>query len=225
MVDAAETRPLRAGPAVTKEAALTAPSKTSVQDERPGTDVLNRRLRHREGRPHTETRLARPAQSQRHSCRSASERQYEHHNKNPPPPHPPLRLSDQPIERERATRERGEHPRLPDALDDLDQLLSAVALLASETDKLASAGDNGSSLGCTGDMDATTTPELQQAFIPKQAKRTENGVRVHAKHGGEIAGGREPFAWLRFAVGDSAPDLGGHLLEQIRLFLAVDLDV
>jgi hypothetical protein len=225
MVDAAEGRPLRSVSAVTEETAFAAPNEASAQDERPRTDVLNRRSPRPERAAKVVTGRAGPAQSQSRSRRNACERDDDHRNKNTPPPHPPFRFSDQRVERERATRERGEGHRLPHVLDDLDQFFGAVALLASEADKLASAGDNGSSLGCTGDVDATTTSELQQAFIAKQAKRAENGVRVHAKHGGEITGGREPFAWLCFAVGDSAPDLGGHLLEQVRLFLAVDLDV
>jgi hypothetical protein len=130
--------------------------------------VLNRRSRHPcDGRANAVAGCARPAQGKRRSYRSARERDDDHRNKNPPPSHSPFRFSDQRVEREGATRERGVSHRLSDVLDDLDQFFGAVALLSSEADKLAGSGDDGSSLGCAGDMDAATTPELQQTFIPK----------------------------------------------------------
>ena len=100
MVDAAETRPLRPGPAVTRETAFAAPDEASVQDERPRANVLNRRSRHDPGRANGETGCARPAQSQRHPCRNAGERDGQHHDKNSPSPHPPLRLRYQQVDRE-----------------------------------------------------------------------------------------------------------------------------
>ena len=55
----------------------------------------------------------------------------------------------------------GEVGGLADALDDLDQFLGAVALLAGEADELAGAGKNSPTFGCTGDVNASATPELQ----------------------------------------------------------------
>src|SRR5207248_11061766 len=83
----------------------------------------------------------------------------------------------------------GSFARLADALDDLDQLVGAVALLAGEADKLAGTGEDGTALRCTCDMDAATTPELEQPFIAEQAERTEHRVGVDVEHCGEVAGG------------------------------------
>jgi hypothetical protein len=51
--------------------------------------------------------------------------------------------------------------RLGDVLDDLDELIHAVAVSAGERDELAGALDDGSLLGRPRDRDATTTPELE----------------------------------------------------------------
>src|SRR5437899_5761054 len=103
-VEAAERCPGRPVPAVAKETTFAAPDGASVQDERPRTNVLNRGSRRPSERPHAETRSARPAQSQRHSCRNAGERNGENGNKNPPPPHPALRLRDERIKRKAQAR-------------------------------------------------------------------------------------------------------------------------
>src|SRR6266566_1773694 len=104
-VDAAERCPGGPVPTITKETAFAAPDGASVQDERPRTNVLNRGSRRpSDRRSYAETRSARPAQSQRHSCRNAGERNGENGNKNPPPPHPVLRLRDERIKRKAQAR-------------------------------------------------------------------------------------------------------------------------
>jgi hypothetical protein len=43
----------------------------------------------------------------------------------------------------------------------------------------------------------------------------EDGVRIDAQHGGEVARGRQALPWFRLALGDRAPDLGRHLLVEV----------
>jgi hypothetical protein len=114
--------------------------------------------------------------------------------------------------------------RLADALDDLDQLVSAVALLTSEADKLTGTSKDGPALGSPRHVDSASASELQQPLVSEQAERAEHGVRVHAKHRGEVTGRRQSFTGLCLAVGDSATNLGGDLLEQVGLLLTVNLD-
>jgi hypothetical protein len=111
-----------------------------------------------------------------------------------------------------------------EAFDDADQLVGAVALLASEADEVFGAGDDCAALGAAGDGDAAPAAELEQFLVAQQPQRAQDGVGVDLEHGGEVARGRQPFAWLRFAVGDRAADLGGDLLVQFGRLVAVDLD-
>src|SRR5205814_9755966 len=50
-------------------------------------------------------------------------------------------------------------------LDDLNELLGPVALLASEFNKLLRAGNNGAAFSRSGDGDPATAAELEQPFL------------------------------------------------------------
>jgi hypothetical protein len=52
-----------------------------------------------------------------------------------------------------------------DVLDDLDQLVEAVALPAGEVDEFFGSLDDGAAFGCSGDMDAASASELEQSFV------------------------------------------------------------
>ena len=93
------------------------------------------------------------------------------------------------------------------ALDDLDQLVQAVALVASELHEVPRSLHDRAPFGRPRNRDATTTPELEQSFVPKEPQRTQHGVLVHPEDGGEILRRREPFARLRLTVGNRSPDL------------------
>ena len=73
-------------------------------------------------------------------------------------------------------------------------------------------------------VDAAPAPELEEALVAELAEGAQNGVRVHAEHGGQVAGGREPFAGQGFALRDGPPELRGHLLVQGRGVGAVDVN-
>ena len=105
---------------------------------------------------------------------------------------------------------------------DRDELLGRVALLARELHELPRTGSHRPSLRSTAHSDTETTPELEQTFITHRAQRTQNGVRVHAHHSGEVVCWRKPLPWLCLALGDRTTDLRGDLVMQRRWVRSVD---
>jgi hypothetical protein len=83
-----------------------------------------------------------------------------------------------------------------DVLDDLDQLVEAVALLAGEVDEFRRSLDDGAAFGRAGDGDAAPAAELEQSLVAEQPQRTQDGVGVDAEDGGEILRRRESLAGL-----------------------------
>jgi hypothetical protein len=114
--------------------------------------------------------------------------------------------------------------RLADLLDDLDEVVGLVTLPAGKVEELSDLFDDGALLGGSGDGDAASAAELEEAFVSELAERAEDGVGVDAEDGGEVAGGWESFARFGFAGGDRAPDLAGDLFVQLEGIVAVDLD-
>ena len=86
--------------------------------------------------------------------------------------------------------------------DDLNQLLSPVALLAGEFQEFLSAGNNGAPFSRARDGDPTTAAELEQPLVTQEAKSTEDSVPVHGKHRCEVArrGRRSPGSALPSAI-------------------------
>jgi WD40-like Beta Propeller Repeat len=82
---------------------------------------------------------------------------------------------------------------LGEVLDDPNQLLRAVALLAREAHKLMRARDNLTALGRPSDRDPAPAPELEQPFVAQDAKSTKHRVCVDAENRGEVARRRQPF--------------------------------
>jgi hypothetical protein len=114
--------------------------------------------------------------------------------------------------------------RLGERLDDLDELLDSIALLAGEANELARSCNDGASLRGTCDVDPAPTAKLEQTLVAQRAQGPEYGIRIHAEDGREVAGRRETLARLRFALGDCASDLGRYLLVQVSRFVAIYLD-
>jgi len=71
-----------------------------------------------------------------------------------------------------------------DLLDDLDQLVGAVALLAGEVDQIPRSLDDGTAFGRACDRDAAAAAELQQSLVAKEPQRPEHGVRIDTEDGG-----------------------------------------
>jgi hypothetical protein len=99
-------------------------------------------------------------------------------------------------------------------VDEVVELVGAVAKVSSGSNKGARVLDEGSFVGCGGDGDAATSAKFEQTFVLESAECAEHGVGVHAEDGGEVCCLRDAFAGLGFAVGDCAADLGGDLLVQ-----------
>ena len=114
---------------------------------------------------------------------------------------------------------------LPEVLDDLNEFVAAVALAAGVLHEFSCASDNGAPLGCARHGDAPAASELQQTLVAKDAQRPQDGVRVHAELGGEIACGWEALAGLGFAVSDSSPDLGSDLAVEVEGIAQIELDI
>jgi hypothetical protein len=110
-------------------------------------------------------------------------------------------------------------------LDDLNELLGPIALLASEFKKLLRAGNHGAPFSRSGDGDPATAAELEQPFLAQQTQSPEDGVPVHTEHGGEVARRRQALARPCFALGDGAPQLGSDLIVESQCLAAVDLDL
>jgi WD40-like Beta Propeller Repeat len=122
------------------------------------------------------------------------------------------------------TAERAGTHRSVDSLDDLDQLVDSVALLPREADEVAGSRGDGPPLRRPRDRHTPSAAKVQQAFVPELPERPENGVRVDAEHGREVARGREAVTGRRFAVRDRTADFRSNLLVELRRRAAVDLD-
>ena len=109
-------------------------------------------------------------------------------------------------------------------MDDLDQLVYAIALAAGELDERSGLRNDRAALRRPRDRDSPPTPELEQPLVAKLPERAQDGVGVDLEHRGEIACRWKPLARLRLAVRDRASDLRGDLLVELGLVLAIDLD-
>ena len=72
------------------------------------------------------------------------------------------------------------------ALDDVDDLVTAEAMVASEFEEIACAGEHCPALGGARDGDAPAAAGLQQAFVPEHVQGPQDGVLVHAQDGGKV---------------------------------------
>jgi hypothetical protein len=63
------------------------------------------------------------------------------------------------------------------AFDDLDHFFALEPVMPGKFDEFSGPGEHGSTLRGARYGDATSTSELQQAFIPEQVQRPQNGAR------------------------------------------------
>src|SRR5262249_17670823 len=103
---------------------------------------------------------------------------------------------------------------LGQAFDDLDELFTPVAVLASQPQQIPGLGQQGAALRGAGHGDAAAAAELQQSLVAQQPQRAQHGVAVHPEHGRQVAGGGQPLTGRGLPLGDGAADLGGYLLVQ-----------
>ena len=113
----------------------------------------------------------------------------------------------------------------PELLDDGDEFVGFVALVAGEGDEFLGSGHNGALLWGSGDGDAAAAAEFEEVFVAELTEGAEDGVGVDAEDGGEVFGGWESFAGFGFAVGDGSADLACDLFVQVEGVVLVELDI
>jgi hypothetical protein len=78
-----------------------------------------------------------------------------------------------------------------DALDDLDQLLTSIALAPGEQYQLSSLGNyRAPPLSPASHRDAAAAPELEETLFSQKAQGAQDRVRVHLQYGCQISCGR-----------------------------------
>jgi hypothetical protein len=112
-----------------------------------------------------------------------------------------------------------------DVLDDLDEFVGAVAVLAGVVDEFAGLLKDGAAFGGTGDGDAAAAAEFEESFVAEQPEGAQHGVGVDVEDGGEVFGGWQAFTGFGFTVGDGAADFGGDLFVEVGGVVFVDLDI
>jgi hypothetical protein len=110
------------------------------------------------------------------------------------------------------------------ALDDLDDLVTAIALQPAELDELADSFDDSALLGRAGNGDPTPTLEIEKPLIPKYVEGPQDGVLVHPEHGGKVLGKWKALSRACFALRDRPADLRCHLIVEGHRFRTVDGD-
>jgi hypothetical protein len=90
--------------------------------------------------------------------------------------------------------------RLLEAVDELDQLLAPIAVLAGERDEFARERRDRAAVRRSRHRDAATAPELEQSLVAQRAERSQHRVRVYADHAGQVLRGRQPLAGSRLAT-------------------------
>src|SRR6516225_2959323 len=96
---------------------------------------------------------------------------------------------------------------LAEVLDDPDELVQPVALKAGEVDELPRSGDDGSTLGSTGDGDPASSSKFEEPLVAEYAQRPKDGVRVDPENGSEVLGRREALAGLRLPLCNRSSEL------------------
>ena len=114
---------------------------------------------------------------------------------------------------------------LRELLDDFDQVDRLVALPARKVEELSGLFDDGAVLGRSGDSDAASAMEIEQALVAERPECAQYGVGIDPEYRGKIFGRRQSLARLRFSVGDRAADLTRDLLMEVEGVVAVDLDI
>jgi hypothetical protein len=113
---------------------------------------------------------------------------------------------------------------LGDIVDDLDELLTPVAVAPGELHEFAGPGHDRAPVRGPGNGDSPPAAELQQPLISQRPQRPQHGVGVHVQHSGQIPRGRKPLTRTHLTVGDGPADLGAHLIVEGQPVPAIHLD-
>ena len=112
-----------------------------------------------------------------------------------------------------------------ETLDDLDDLLTSVALESTELDQLADTLHDDTMLRSPCHRDAAATLEVEETFLTEEMQGPQHGVLVHAEDGCHVFGQRKALSGSSFSLGDGPADFGRHLIMKRRRLCSVDLDI
>ena len=115
-------------------------------------------------------------------------------------------------------------PHLANTFDDLDELVDAVAMMASKLDEFAGARCDRTLRRGSGDRDAAAASKLEQTIVAQLTECPEDRISVDVEDSGEVFRRRQPLARHRLPVRNGAADLRGNLLMKLPGILAFDLD-
>jgi len=111
------------------------------------------------------------------------------------------------------------------AFDDLDDLVPAVSLKATELDQFTDSLHDEALLWRSGHGDAPPTLEVEQSLVPKDVQGPQHGVLIHAEDGCHVFGQGKAFSGSSFSLGDGSANFRCHLVMKRRRFCSVDLDI
>jgi hypothetical protein len=111
---------------------------------------------------------------------------------------------------------------LADAVNERDEFVAPVALVAREFDQVPGLVDERGVVWRAGDPDRAAASHLQSSFVSEEPQGAEDGVLVDAEDGGEVAGLGDAVAGPGFALLDRASDRSSDLLVQRSRVSAVD---
>lgn len=120
--------------------------------------------------------------------------------------------------------QRGADRSLWERLDDLDDLLTPIPVLAGEVNQFLSFVEEGGPFGSSRDRDPSTSSKLKYPFVPEKPECPEHSVGVHAEHGSHVTSRRQALPDSHVTIGDVPPDLSGHLIMERDGFVSGDLD-
>ena len=112
-----------------------------------------------------------------------------------------------------------------ETLNHSDDLVTSVALEATELDQLADPLHDGTLLRSTGHRYAAATLEIEKPFFTENVQSTEHGVLIHAEDSGHVFRQGKALTGSSLSLGDGSADLCCHLVVQRSGFSSVDLDI
>jgi hypothetical protein len=107
----------------------------------------------------------------------------------------------------------------------LDDLVTSVALEATELDQLADPLHDDTLLSSTCHRYAAATLEVEKPFLTENVQSTEHCVLIYAEDGGHVFRQGKALTRSSLTFGEGSADLCCHLVVQRSGFSSVDLDI
>jgi hypothetical protein len=121
---------------------------------------------------------------------------------------------------------RDHETRLRNAVDELDEFLTAIALALCQLDKFPRPRDQQTFRRCvTRHRDTPSAAKLQESFIPQGTQCPEDRVRVDFKHGGQVPRRRKSFPSSYLLFRDGPSEVSCHLFVERGGVIEIDTDI